>query len=83
MADYTDLRASKAARYGNSGPRHSNREPEDFEDMNLRGTFIEKKFRTASVAGAEWYRAQLIHPIRGGDSWMVSPGGARRYKVCI
>jgi len=72
MADYTEGRASKAARFGNSGPRHSSTEPEEFENMDLRGSFIEKKFRTFSAAGAEWYRGQLIHPIRGGNFWMVS-----------
>ena len=72
MADYTEVRASKAARFGNSGPRHSSTEPEELENIDLRGSFIEKKFRTFSAAGAEWHRGQLIHPIRGGNFWMVS-----------
>jgi hypothetical protein len=71
-ADYTEVRASKAARFGNSGPRHSSTEPEELENIDLRGSFIEKKFRSFSAAGAEWYRGQLIHPIRGGNFWMVS-----------
>jgi hypothetical protein len=72
MADFTELRALKAARIGNSGPRHSTREHGEFEDMELRGSYIEKKFRTGSAAGAEWHRGQLLHPIRGGSMWMVS-----------
>ena len=71
MADYTELRASKSARFGNSGPRHSTREFEEFDNVELRGSFIEKKFQTIVVAGTEWYRGQLIHPIRGGNFWMV------------
>ena len=54
MADYTKIRASKAARFGKFGPQHSSREPEDLENMDLRGSFIEKTFRTFSAAGAEW-----------------------------
>jgi len=41
-------------------------------DMNLRWRFIEMKFFIDSAAGAEWYRGQLLHPIRGGNFWMVS-----------
>ena len=53
MADYTKIRASKAARFGKFGPRHSRREPEDLDNMDLRVSFIEKKFRSFSAAGAE------------------------------
>jgi len=40
-------------------------------DMNLRWRFIEMKFFIDSAAGAEWYRGQLLHPIRGGNFWML------------
>jgi hypothetical protein len=66
-------RASKAARLSNLGPRHSIWEPDDSEDMDLCGSFIEKRFRSNSVAGSDWYRGQLISPIRGGgNNWMVT-----------
>jgi hypothetical protein len=71
MADHTEQRASKSARFGNSGPRHSTREFEELDNVELRGSFIEKKFQTFGATGTEWYRGQLIHPIRGGNFWMV------------
>ena len=48
-------RPSKAARLSNLGPRHSIWEPDDSEDMDLRGSFIEKRFRSNSVAGSDWF----------------------------
>jgi hypothetical protein len=64
-------RAWKVAR--DLGKRHSIIQPEDEEEINLRGSYIEKRFHAYNATGGEWYRGQLMTRIRGsGNYWMVS-----------
>ena len=55
------------------GKRHSIIQPEEEEDKDLRGSYIEKRFYAYNATGGEWYRGQLMTRIRGsGNCWMVS-----------